>query len=57
MLEGMAHRTYANRERALRKYNRRAAAGPTPLQRRRAAQTQEDQRESYPVDEYRISTR
>ncbi|MFD5754237.1 hypothetical protein ACFWIZ_02990 [Streptomyces sp. NPDC127044] len=29
---------------------------PTPLQRRSAAQTQEDQRESYPVDEYRIST-
>lgn len=57
MLEGMAHRTYPNRERALRKYNRRDAAGSTPLQRRRVAQTQEDQRESYPVDEYRISTR
>ncbi|MFF3583988.1 hypothetical protein [Streptomyces mirabilis] len=36
----MAHRMYSNRERALRKYNRRDAAGPTPLQRRRAAQAQ-----------------
>ncbi|QIY74584.1 hypothetical protein HEP84_41300 [Streptomyces sp. RLB1-33] len=53
----MAHRTYPNRERALRNYNRRDAAGPTPLQRRSAAQPQEDQRESYSVDEYRISTR
>ncbi|MCX4406470.1 MULTISPECIES: hypothetical protein [unclassified Streptomyces] len=53
----MAHCTYPNRERALRKYHRRDAAGPTPLQRRRAAQAQEDQREPYPVDEYRISTR
>ncbi|MCX4609405.1 hypothetical protein [Streptomyces mirabilis] len=53
----MAHRPYPNRERALRKFNRRDAADPTPLQRPRAAQAQEDQRESYPVDEYRISTR